>query len=118
MNRKIKQMNKKQRMANRLAVWKRYHMKGMGNYCKRAKNAIYFSPANGLPHETMKAIICYRLLREKKWFITEAVDNSLGLIRDIVCLDDGKIYEIETNPKRAERFKDDPEAHKIEVILI
>lgn len=42
-------------------------------------------------------------------FITEAVDNKFNLRRDIVDLSSGKIFEIETNKKRAERFKNSPD---------
>jgi hypothetical protein len=93
-------------------------MQGMGNHVKRALNAIYFSPANSWSHERAKAEVCYNLLKEKKWFITEAVDNKTGLRRDVVCLDDGIIYEVETDPKRAERFLNDPDKDMIVVIKL
>lgn len=57
---------------------------------------------------------CYDLLKEGKQFITEAVDNKTGLRRDIVCLDDGLIKEIETDPKRAKRHKED----NVEVVMV
>lgn len=111
-------MNKKELIINRDSIRRKYHMRGMGNHVKRAINAIYFSPVNTLRHELRKAEVCHNLLKEKKWFITEAVDNKLGLIRDVVCLDTGEIFEIETTKRRAERFKSDPETENITVIKL
>ena len=111
-------MNKKEVIIEREKTRSRFHMRGMPRHIKRAKNAIYFTPANGLKHELKKAEVCYNLLKERKWFITEAVDNKLELIRDVVCLDDGTIYEIETCKHRAKRFEQDPEKSKIIVVNV
>ena len=77
----------------------------MANYCKRKKNAVFINPANSLKHETEKLKLCYNLRKEKKEFITEAVENKTGLRRDVVCLDTGIVYELETNPKKAKSLK-------------
>jgi len=97
---------------------KKYKIHGMSPMYKRAKCAIYFTPANSLKHELAKAEVCYNLLKEKKHFITEAKNRKNNLIRDVVCLDDESIYEIETTKKRAERFKTDPETEKITVVKL
>lgn len=62
-----------------------------------------------------KCEICYLLLKKGQHFITEAEEIKTGLRRDIVCLDDGIIYEIELSHIRAMRHKDHP---KVEVIRI
>ena len=111
-------MKNKEVIIKRMETIKHYHMRGMPRHIKRAKNAIYFTPANGLKHELKKAEVCYNLLKERKWFITEAVDNKLELIRDVVCLDDGTIYEIETDKRRAKRFEQDPEKSKVIVVMV
>ena len=110
-------MNKKELVMRRKKTLNQYGIQG-NYFARRAKNAIYFSPANSWKHEMKKAEICYNLLKEKKQFITEAWHRRAKLRRDIVCLDDHTIYEIETDPKRAERFKSDPMAEQIEVVLV
>jgi len=89
----------------RTEIYKKYHINGMPNYARPKRKAIFFSPANSLEHELKKAEICYNLQKEGCEFIVEAVDNKTGLRRDVVCLDTGLVYEIETDKKRAERFK-------------
>jgi len=111
-------MNKKELSLKREETRKKYKVPRGNNYQKRPLNAIYFRSMNSLRHELMKAQKCHELLKEKKWFITEAENKRNGLIRDVVCLDDGMIYEIETDPRRAERFKTDPESDMIEVIKL
>lgn len=97
----------------RKAVMGSYHIPGCTAYYKRPKNAIYFSPANSIQHELKKAEICYNLQKEGKQFITEAVENRTGLRRDIVCLDDQEIFEVETDKSRAKRH-----ASNINVIMV
>lgn len=106
-------MNKLGLIQKRKEVLGSYHIPGCCNYYKRPKNAIYFNPSNSLSHELKKAEICYNLQKEKKQFITEAVDNQTGLRRDIVCLDDEEIYEIETTASRAARH-----SKNINVIMV
>lgn len=88
----------------RKKVWHSFHVPGKGNYTTRPINAIFLSPANNWEHEGEKCMQCYRLLGEKKKFITEAVCNRTGERADIVVLDTGERIEIETNPRRARRF--------------
>ena len=40
--------------------------------------------------------------------LTEAQENDGGLIRDLVDLSNGEVYEFETTPKRAARFLGKP----------
>ena len=89
-------------------TYKQYHIPGCHNYMRRPKNSVYLNPSNSLEHELAKARVCYELQKEKKKFITEAVENATGLRRDVVCLDDGEIFEIETTIARAKRFIGQP----------
>jgi hypothetical protein len=97
---------------------RKYHCPGSANMTKRAKNAIYITPTNSYEHEKAKFDVCYELKKIGHDFITEATDNRSGLRRDIVDLNNGFIWEIETDPKRAERFNEDPEKDKIKVIKL
>jgi len=96
---------KKKLLLAKISVMRSFHTPGCNNYIKRAKNAIYITPMNSWEHEFEKFKICYWLKLQGYDFITEAVENKTGFRRDIVCLDTGEIFEIETNKKRAERFK-------------
>jgi hypothetical protein len=97
-------MNKKQTKLQVDRNWRLYHCPGMPKYAKRKKNAVFISPANSLEHEKAKLEVCYELRKIKHEFITEAVSNKTGLRHDVVDLNLGWIYEIETNIKRAQRF--------------
>jgi len=101
-------------------IWKSYHIPGMGNLNSVKLDAIFISTANSLRHEMQKTILCYGLKMKNHRFITEAEKSIKGTKyrRDIVDLTDNTIYEIETDPKRAERFKEDPETDRIEVIKL
>lgn len=103
-------MNQKERKLSRIANMKKYHTPACSNYIKRAKNAVYISPANSIEHEIAKLKVCYELRKNKNDFITEACRNKKdgnGKIRrvDIVNLDTGQEIEIETDPRRAKRFE-------------
>ena len=98
-------MNKKKMQDE---IYKLYHIPGCLHYMRRPKNAVYLNPSNSLEHEQAKVKVCYDLQSEGKKFITEAVDNETDLRRDVVCLDDGEIFEIETTIKRAARFIGQP----------
>lgn len=56
----------------------------------------------------MKLRVCYDIAKNGNDFITEAVDNQSGLRRDVVELQTGQIFEIETTLARAKRFLNDP----------
>lgn len=99
-------MNKKELLLKRTETWKKFHTPGCQNFCKRKRNAVFISPANSLEHEIAKLKVCYDLRKAKKEFITEAVENATGFRRDVVCLDNEAIWEIELDRKRAMRFKD------------
>ena len=98
-------MNKKELMLKRTEIWKKFHTPGCQNFCKRKRNAVFISPANSIEHEVGKLKVCYELRKKGQQFITEAVENATGFRRDVVSLDTGIIYEVETDPKRALRFK-------------
>ena|GEM_PF-2962000 len=97
-------MNQKELIKNKEQIRGSYHVTGCANYVKRAKNAVYLSAANSIEHELAKAEVCWLLLKAGKDFITECCDNKTGLRRDVVCLDNGAIIEVETDEKRAQRF--------------
>jgi len=103
-------MNKKEVNKRIKEVYNKYHLPGCSNLHKRKINACFFSPANSLKHELLKAKTCYEILSNGGKFITEACRNRKddnGKIRrvDIVDLSANIEFEIELNPKRAERFK-------------
>jgi hypothetical protein len=98
-------MNKRDKMRLKLGVMRSYHTPGCSAYIKRAKSGIFISPSNSIEHEVMKTIIAYALKKRGEEFITEAVENKTNLRRDLVSINSGQIYEIETTPERAERFK-------------
>ena len=97
---------------------KAYHTPGCSKYIKRAKNAIFVSTSNSYEHELAKFNTCWKLKKQGFDFITEAAENKTGLRRDVVCLNTGFIYEIETTKTRAERFKTDPMKEKIVIIKL
>ena len=96
-------MNKLQKQ--RYTTWCKYHITGCSAIHRIKRNAVFIHTNASLKHELMKAEVCYNLRKQNKEFITEAVDNKTKLRHDVVCLDDGVIYEIETDSKRAARFK-------------
>lgn len=103
-------VSKRDKAIKRMITYKQYHIPSCANYMKRPKNAIYISTANSIEHERAKVDLCYELKEQDKYYITEAVRNEKdekGKERrvDVVCLDDGTEYEIETDPKRARRFE-------------
>lgn len=98
-------MNKKDKLISKINVMRSYHTPGCNNYVKRAKNAIFITPMNSMEHEVAKLATCYELKKRGFDFITEAVENKTGLRRDVVCLDTGEIFEIETTKERAKRFE-------------
>lgn len=108
-------MNKQQLALQRTKVYKSYHVPNMPNYARRKVNAIFFNPSNSKRHELKKAEVCYDLLSEGKQFVTEAVDNKTGLRRDVICLDTGIVYEIETTVSRSLRHKNDK---NVEVVMV
>jgi len=99
-------MNKKEIWIKRKQTWHKYHIPGQSNLHKRKINAVFLSVANSKAHEFKKAEVCYDILKKKHQFITEASTCKGNRRVDVVDLDDGKEYEIETNLKRAERFND------------
>jgi len=98
-------MNKKETYLQRKKVSNQYHTPQ--STWERKWNSIHFSTSNSEEHEIMKARVCYDLLKKGHKFITEAVDCESDKRRDVVDLDTGEIYEIETTEERAERHSKD-----------
>lgn len=82
------------------------------------KNAVFIHKNAEDMHERTKFEVCLALKSLGHKFITEAEEiiNSVRYRRDVVDITSGMRFEIETNPKRAERFKKDPETNNIVVI--
>lgn len=103
-------MSKKDDIVSRLKTWRKYHIPGQSHYKTLKINACFISAANSMEHELEKARICWRLRNEGHDYITEAAKNQKepdGTERrvDIVDLETGIEYEVETDPRRAKRFK-------------
>jgi hypothetical protein len=101
-------MNKKDQILQRTRNWHSYHVHGGAAYKTVKKNVIFpWSSKDDTEvhdkHEHCKLAICLQLKRMGCEYITEAVENKTKLRRDIVCLDSGNIYEVETTKKRAAR---------------
>ena len=111
-------MNKKEQVLKEKKNWMRYHIPGMGNLNRVKKNAIFISTANGYEHELAKFNICWGLKSIGHNFLTEAEISIDGkkYRRDVVDLTTGEVKELETDPQRAKRFKDDPQKEEITVI--
>jgi hypothetical protein len=105
--RQRKNMNQKELMWKKSGNYKKYHVPGCTEETRRPKNAIYIRPGNSIKHEVGKLEICHRLQSAGHDFITEAKENESGLVRDVVDLDTGQIYEVETDVKRAARHGKD-----------
>ena len=76
----------------------------------RKWNAVFFNPHNSWKHEQKKAEICYNLLKDGMEFITEAEEIKTRQRADVVCLDTGERFEIETDIRRAQRWKESGKA--------
>jgi hypothetical protein len=98
-------------------VYNQYQTPGCQAFVKRPKNAIYINVANSKEHEHAKLDVCYDLHKEGKTFITEAVNKRTGYRHDVICIDDGTIYELETTAKRAERFLDVQKSYDVDIIV-
>ena len=85
--------------------WTQYHIPGTSNINRVKVNAVFLRSGNTLKHEMAKCRKAYDLIKKGHLILTEAQENKTGFIRDLVDLSEGTIYEFETNPKRAERFK-------------
>ena len=83
----------------------KYHINNMPKFTKVKKDVVKPYKNNSWDHELAKFRLCWELLRINHSFITEAVSKETGERHDVVDLDSGYVYEIETTKKRAERFK-------------
>jgi len=107
-------MNKKELWIKRKSTWHKYHIPGQSNLHKRKINAVFLSVANSKEHELKKAEVAYDILTKGHQFITEASTCKGNRRVDVIDLDDGVEYEVETTEKRAKRFIDMP---NVEVVL-
>jgi len=98
-------MSKKELNIQRRKNWYKYHIPSCGNLMRVKKNAIFISVANSFEHEMKKCEICYGLKKKGHEFITEAERNrkrnEARVKVDIVDLDTGDEYEVETSKYRA-----------------
>jgi len=107
-------MNQRERIIKRKQNWRKYHVPGQPAYKTLKQNG--FSTTSdtggcGDLHEHTKLAVCRKLKSIGHTFITEAAKNQRlpnGLERrvDVVDLDTGIEYEIETTKARAGRFKE------------
>jgi len=97
-------LNKRELQIQRMQIHRQYHRPGSNEHTKCVINHVAMRP-NSWEHEQAKALKAWELMKEGKQFITEAKEIGSNTVRDLVCLDDGEIYEFETDPKRAARFK-------------
>lgn len=87
-------------------VYTKYHKPGCASLIRVQLNAIFINTTNSEEHELAKFKLAWKLRKMGFNFITEAVSNIDGRRVDLVNLtEDGIEYELETDPKRAERFK-------------
>lgn len=100
-------MNQADLMRTRKTIW--YKHNPDANKLHRCKvDGFNFNVSNSIEHETAKFHVCFYLRKSGRKFISEAYSNLTGDRHDVVCLDDGYIYEVETDPKRAKRFDGRP----------
>jgi len=111
-------MNKKQLKLKELSIWKKFHITGCQNYVRRPKNVLVIHKGNSYAHEKAKFDVCWKLLKNNSKFITEAVHNKTNLRHDVVDITNGIIYEVETDPKRAERFKALAKDYEFEIVVV
>ena len=103
-------MNQIQLNKQRKENWRKYHIPGQPA-CRPLKiNSFQAAANNSDEHEHAKLAVCLQIKRLGHQFITEAAKNrreTIGLERrvDVVDLDTGLEYEIETDSARAARFK-------------
>ena len=112
-------MNQRQLILQRRETWRLYHIPGQSHYKTLKINSFQMAANNTDEHEHAKMAVCLQLKRYGHQFITEAAKNQKdvdGLERrvDVVDLDLGVEYEIETTSLRAERFH----GKDVEVVLI
>ena len=107
-------MNKKELMLKRRKTWYKYKIPGMSNLYRIKMNCIFISPAASKRHEMAKCDLCYDLQARGEKYITEAATCSGNRRVDVVSLDTGQEYEIETDKNRAARFK----GMEVEVIMV
>lgn len=109
-------MNARQQQQRRKDNWHLYHIPSQANYKTLKINALFTSKAKDESeekhrlHEHGKLAVCTAIKRLGHDFITEAAKNKKeadGLERrvDVVDLDTGREYEIETQADRAARFE-------------
>lgn len=97
-------MNKKELKLKRNENWRKYHPTNV-RAGRVKRNVVKPYPNNSWAHELAKFKICWLISKLGHSYITEGVSRKTGERVDVVDLDTGYHYEIETDPKRAKRFE-------------
>lgn len=98
-------MNARDKVAEKNRNWHKYHVPGGSAYKTVKRNCVFTHASNSLIHELCKAALGHEANRLGLEYVTEAVEcGGGGLRRDLVVLDSGNVYEVETDRKRAARF--------------
>lgn len=85
--------------------YRKYHIPGCSQIHRIKINALFIHSGNTYTHESYKFATAWQILQKGHKFICEACPNKSDRRVDIVDITSGIEYEIETDPKRAERFK-------------
>ncbi|HDY90336.1 MAG TPA: hypothetical protein ENH82_19725 [bacterium] len=67
---------------------------GLVRISNRQLNKVRYYPGEGNTHGLMKAVLCERLEKQGKFYVTEAVIDKIGTRADILVLDDFLVIEI------------------------
>ena len=104
-------MNKRDLMMKRNDVARLFEMSS-----RRHRNCIRINTNNSFQHEFSKFVICWKLAKQGKEFLTEAILEGRKNIADIVCLDDGEVIEVlhtETPDRFEAKLETIPEALEV-----
>lgn len=111
-------MNKQQEWINQKQTENKYTVHGATRHSKRKRNVINLNAGNTDDHEMEKTRISLQILRNGHEFITEAKNKQTGFIHDVVDLNNGTIYEVETTEKRAKRFEEIQKSYNVDINVI
>ena len=111
-------MNKYQLIIKRKQTESNYTVHGTTKFSKRKRNVININSGNTDAHEMEKTRVGLELLRQGHHFITEAKHKRTGLIHDVVDLDTGEIYEVESQIRRAVRFEEIQKSYNEQITII
>ena len=77
--------------------WKLYKIPGQTDMQRVKIDVIHLSIANSFEHEMKKCELAYKFMKEGDKIITEAVEISSDLRRDLINISTGETYEIENS---------------------